>query len=46
VRARILDAAKLIAAAEFSGLLELESYGGFGTVPRLRLHRVKAVSSD
>jgi len=46
VRKRILDAAKLIAAAEFDGLLELESYGGFGTVPRLRLHRVRAVSSD
>jgi RecB family exonuclease len=46
VRDRILDAARLIAAAEFRGVLDLESYGGFGSTPRLRLHRVKAVSSD
>ena len=46
VRERIRQAAVLIAAAEFEGRLELEQYGGFGTVPRLRLHRVRAVSSD
>jgi hypothetical protein len=46
VRERIQQAAVLIAAAEFEGRLELEQYGGYGTTPRLRLHRVKAVSSD
>ncbi len=46
VRERIRQAAVLIAAAEFEGRLELEQYGGFGTTPRLRLHRVRAVSSD
>ncbi|MFC5501033.1 ATP-dependent helicase [Lysinimonas soli] len=46
VRERIQQAAVLIAAAEFEGRLELEAFGGFGTTPRLRLHRVKAVSSD
>ena len=46
VRERIRQAALLIAAAEFDGKLELEQFGGFGTTPRLRLHRVKAVSSD
>ncbi|HWM34952.1 MAG TPA: ATP-dependent DNA helicase [Pseudolysinimonas sp.] len=46
VRTRILDAATLIAASSFDGPVELESYGGFGTTPRLRLHRVRAVSSD
>jgi superfamily I DNA/RNA helicase len=46
VRERIRQAATLIAAAEFEGLVELEQYGGFGTTPRLRLHRVRAVSSD
>ena len=46
VRQRIGQAALLIAAAEFDGKLELEQFGGFGTTPRLRLHRVKAVSSD
>jgi RecB family exonuclease len=46
VRQRIRQAAVLIAAAEFEGRLELEQYGGFGTTPRLRLHRVRAVSSD
>jgi superfamily I DNA/RNA helicase/RecB family exonuclease len=46
VRERIRQAAMLIAAAEFDGKLELEQFGGFGTTPRLRLHRVKAVSSD
>jgi superfamily I DNA/RNA helicase/RecB family exonuclease len=46
VRERIRQAAVLIAAAEFEGKLELEQYGGFGTTPRLRLHRVRAVSSD
>jgi RecB family exonuclease len=46
VRERIRQAAVLIAAAEFEGRLELEQFGGFGTIPRLRLHRVRAVSSD
>jgi len=46
VRERIRQAAVLIAAAEFEGRLELEQYCGFGTIPRLRLHRVRAVSSD
>lgn len=46
VRERIRRAAVVIAAAEFDGKLELEQYGGFGTTPRLRLHRVRAVSSD
>jgi RecB family exonuclease len=46
VRERIRQAALLIAAAEFDGKLELEQFGGFGTTPRLRLHRVPAVSSD
>lgn len=46
VRERIRQAAILIAAAEFEGRLELEQYGGYGTIPRLRLHRVRAVSSD
>jgi superfamily I DNA/RNA helicase/RecB family exonuclease len=46
VRERIRHAAMLIAAAEFDGRLELEQFGGFGTTPRLRLHRVRAVSSD
>jgi superfamily I DNA/RNA helicase/RecB family exonuclease len=46
VRERIRQAASLIAAAEFEGLVELEQYGGFGTTPRLRLHRVRAVPSD
>ncbi len=46
VRERIRQAAVLIAAAEFDGKLELEQFGGFGTTPRLRLHRVRAVSSD
>lgn len=46
VRERIRQAAVLIAAAEFEGKLELDAYRGFGTTPRLRLHRVKAVSSD
>jgi superfamily I DNA/RNA helicase/RecB family exonuclease len=46
VRERIRQASVLIAAAVFEGRLELEQYGGFGTTPRLRLHRVRAVSSD
>jgi superfamily I DNA/RNA helicase/RecB family exonuclease len=46
VRERIRQAAVLIAAAEFDGKLELEQFGGYGTTPRLRLHRVRAVSSD
>lgn len=46
VEARILQAATVIAAAEFEGAVELEQFGGFDTTPRLRLHRVRAVSSD
>jgi RecB family exonuclease len=46
VQARILQAATVIAAAEFEGAVELEQFGGYGTTPRLRLHRVRAVSSD
>jgi superfamily I DNA/RNA helicase len=46
VRERIRRAAVLIAAAAYDGRLELEQYGGLPTVPRLRLHRVPAVSSD
>jgi hypothetical protein len=46
VQARILQAATIIAAAEFDGAVELEQYGGYGTTPRLRLHRVRAVSGD
>ena len=46
VEARILLAATVIAAAEFEGAVELEQFGGYGTTPRLRLHRVRAVSSD
>jgi superfamily I DNA/RNA helicase/RecB family exonuclease len=46
VEARIRQAATIIAAAEFDGAVELEQFGGFGTTPRLRLHRVRAVSSD
>ncbi|GAA2088516.1 ATP-dependent DNA helicase AdnA [Pseudolysinimonas kribbensis] len=46
VRERIRRAAVLIAAAAYEGRLELEQYGGLPTIPRLRLHRVPAVSSD
>ena len=46
VRERIRQAAVLIAAAQYEGKLELDQFGGFGTTPRLRLHRVLAVSSD
>lgn len=44
-RERVRMASILIAAAEFEGTLELPAYG-MGDVSRLRLHRVKAVSSD
>lgn len=43
-RERVRAAAMLIAAAEFAGALELPSYGA--DTSRLRLHRVRAVSSD
>jgi hypothetical protein len=46
VRERIRRAAVLIAAAAYEGRLELDQYGGLPTIPRLRLHRVPAVSSD
>ena len=44
-RGRVEAAAALIAAAEFAGPLELPVFGK-GDVSRLRLHRVRAVSSD
>jgi RecB family exonuclease len=44
-RERIREASILIAAAEFAGRLELPVYG-MGDPSRLRLHRVRAVSSD
>lgn len=44
-RERVRQAASLIAAAEFAGQLELPTFG-LGDISRLRLHRVKAVSSD
>ncbi len=44
-RERVRGAAALIAAAEFAGQIELPVYG-LGDMSRLRLHRVKAVSSD
>ncbi len=44
-RVRVEAAAALIAAAEFAGPLELPVFGK-GDVSKLRLHRVRAVSSD
>lgn len=44
-RDRIRLAATLIAAAEFDGPAELAAFG-LGDVAKLRLHRVRAVSSD
>jgi RecB family exonuclease len=44
-RERARQASEVIAAAEFAGQLELPIFG-LGDVSRLRLHRVKAVSSD
>ncbi|MGV8883350.1 MAG: ATP-dependent helicase [Rhodoglobus sp.] len=44
-RERVRQASEVIAAAEFAGQLELPIFG-LGDVSRLRLHRVKAVSSD
>lgn len=44
-RHRIRLAATLIAASEFEGPQELGNFG-FGDVARLRLHRVRAVSSE
>jgi superfamily I DNA/RNA helicase/RecB family exonuclease len=44
-RDRIRLAATLIAAAEFDGPRELSTFG-LGDVARLRLHRVRAVSSE
>ena len=43
-RARVESAAALIAAAEFVGPVELDAYKSDS--PRLRLHRVREVSSD
>ncbi len=44
-RERIRAAAAIIARAEFEGRVELGTFG-LGDIPRLRIHRVKAVSSD
>ncbi len=44
-RERVRAASALIAAAEFEGALELPTFGR-GDPSRLRLHRVRAVSSD
>ncbi len=44
-RQRVQQAAQLIAAAEFEGPAELAAYG-LGDTARLRLNRVRAVSSD
>jgi superfamily I DNA/RNA helicase/RecB family exonuclease len=44
-RERVRQASEIIAAAEFAGQRELPIFGR-GDVSRLRLHRVKAVSSD
>jgi hypothetical protein len=44
-RARIREAADRISAASFDGPAELPQFG-FMDAPRLRLHRVTAVSSD
>lgn len=44
-RERIRAASAIIAAAEFEGQLELPAFG-LGDLPRLRIHRVRAVSSD
>ncbi len=44
-RDRVREASMLIAAAEFAGAIELPVFG-LGDVSRLRLHRVRAVSSD
>ncbi len=46
VRERIRRAAATIAASEFSGVRELDEWSNFGLTPRLRLHRVPAVTSD
>ncbi|MCU1533643.1 MAG: ATP-dependent helicase [Glaciihabitans sp.] len=44
-RERIRAAAGIIARAEFEGRVELGTFG-LGDIARLRIHRVKAVSSD
>jgi RecB family exonuclease len=44
-RRRIRQAALAMAAAEFSGVADLDAWGGFNTAARM-LHRVRAVSSD
>ena len=44
-RRRIRQAAMAMAAAEFSGVADLDAWGGFNTAARM-LHRVRAVSSD
>jgi superfamily I DNA/RNA helicase/RecB family exonuclease len=44
-RRRIRQAAMAMAAAEFTGVADLDAWGGFNTAARM-LHRVGAVSSD
>ncbi|MEX1077671.1 MAG: ATP-dependent DNA helicase [Homoserinimonas sp.] len=44
-RRRIRQAATGMAAAEFTGIIDLDAWGGFNTAARM-LHRVRAVSSD
>ena len=44
-RRRIRQAAMAMAAAEFTGVADLDAWGGFNTAARM-LHRVRAVSSD
>ncbi|MCU1545632.1 MAG: ATP-dependent helicase [Homoserinimonas sp.] len=44
-RTRIRQAAIGMAAAHYEGVLELETWGGFGTATR-QLHRVRCVTSD
>jgi superfamily I DNA/RNA helicase/RecB family exonuclease len=44
-RRRIRQAAMAMAAAEFTGVADLDAWAGFNTAARM-LHRVKAVSSD
>ncbi|MBI5160497.1 MAG: ATP-dependent helicase [Micrococcales bacterium] len=45
-RARLLEAARLIAAAEFRGLVELDDRGGMWDLSSYRLHRTSEVTSD
>lgn len=46
VRRRLLDAARLIASADFAGLAELDDRGGLWDLSAYRLHRTPEVTSD